>query len=123
MIKGFRDFLFRGNVIDLAVAVVVGAAFNEVINAVVRGFVEPLIAAVGGTPNFDNALRAGPVRLGLILTAAIAFLIKAAVVYFLVVLPLGRLSARLAPAPPITKDQELLTEIRDLLGDRSGGMA
>lgn len=120
MIKGFRDFLLRGNVIDLAVAVVIGAAFSAIVTAIVEGFITPLISiALGGT-NADF-LNQGAFQWGTILNAIINFIITAAVVYFLVVVPVNRTQAllkRKEPAPKdpeLSMDQKLLTEIRDLL--------
>jgi large conductance mechanosensitive channel len=99
MLKGFRDFILRGNVLDLAVAVVIGAAFSQIINAIVAGFVTPLIALLGGAPN-ASALNTESFLWGDILNAIINFLITAAVVYFFIVMPANRLMARLKPAPP-----------------------
>ena len=99
MLKGFRDFILRGNVIDLAVAVIMGVAFGAVVNSVVRNLVTPLIALAGGVPDF-SALRTGPILWGNILNDVLTFLITAAVVYFVLVLPVNRLLARLRPAEP-----------------------
>ena len=99
MLKGFRDFVLRGNVVDLAVAVVIGAAFGAVINSVVKNFVTPLIALGGGFADF-SAIRSGPILWGNILNDILTFLITAAVVYFFVVAPMGRLLARLKPSEP-----------------------
>lgn len=121
MIKGFRDFLLRGNVIDLAVAVVIGTAFGAVINAIVAGFITPLIGAIIGKPDYNFTV--GWLQLGLIITALINFLAVAAVVYFVVVVPVNAATARFkreeAPAPPeVSKQEALLMEIRDLLARR-----
>src|ERR671928_1751339 len=102
MLRGFRDFILRGNVIDLAVAVVMGVAFGAVVNSVVKNLVTPLIALAGGAPDF-SAIRTGPILWGNILNDVLTFLITAAVVYFVVVMPLNRVMARLKPpeqAPP-----------------------
>ncbi|HUZ52474.1 MAG TPA: large conductance mechanosensitive channel protein MscL [Streptosporangiaceae bacterium] len=94
--KGFRTFLVRGNVIDLAVAVVMGVAFNAIVQALVKYIITPLIAAAGGTPNF-SALKIGigstTIDYGLLLNAVISFIIIAAVVYFLIVAPAGKVMA------------------------------
>jgi large conductance mechanosensitive channel len=94
--KGFRTFLLRGNVIELAVAVVMGVAFNAIVQALVRYIITPLIAAAGGTPNF-SALKVGigstTIDYGLLLNAVISFIIIAAVVYFLIVAPAGKVVA------------------------------
>lgn len=99
MIKGFRDFILRGNVIDLAVAVVIGAAFGALVSSVVKNFITPMIAMAGGVADF-SAMRTGPVLWGVILNDALTFLITAAVVYFLVVAPMSRAIARLKPSEP-----------------------
>jgi large conductance mechanosensitive channel len=124
MLKGFRDFIARGNVVDLAVAVVIGAAFTAVITAVVKGIVDPLIAAVFGKPNLNDVgtftINNADFSIGLVLTALLNFLIVAAVIYFLVVAPMNTMNARLRrndePEPETQSDEAmLLTEIRDLL--------
>src|ERR671932_1594004 len=99
MLKGFRDFVLRGNVIDLAVAVVMGAAFGNVVNSVVKNFITPLIALIGGAPDFSQ-IRSGPLLWGNILNDILTFLITAAVVYFFIVAPVNRLLARLKPSEP-----------------------
>ena len=102
MLKGFRDFVLRGNVIDLAVAVVMGAAFGNVVNSVVKNFITPLIALIGGAPDFSQ-IRTGPLLWGNILNDILTFLITAAVVYFFVVAPVNRLMARFKPSEPQVK--------------------
>ena len=94
--KGFRAFLLRGNVVDLAVAVVMGVAFNNIVQAMVKDIITPLIAAAGGRADFSTLqLTVGTttVRYGLFLNAVIAFLIIATVIYFLLVAPMGKLVA------------------------------
>jgi large conductance mechanosensitive channel len=121
--KGFRDFLMRGNVIDLAVAVVIGVAFNAIVTAFSKDFIGGLIGAIGGTRNFDDAgfpLGDGRVVLGSTINALINFLIIAAVIYFLIVLPMNALAERRKrgeePEPETpSEDILLLQEIRDLL--------
>lgn len=116
MFKGFRDFLLRGNVVDLAVAVVIGAAFNEVVNGFITAFVDPIIAmALGasGTDDLATIAYAG-FPIGVFLSALITFLIKAFVVYFFIVRPFAGIAAKYAPAAAATEDQKLLAEIRDL---------
>jgi len=117
MLKGFRDFLMRGNVVDLAVAVIIGVAFNDVVNSLVKGIIDPLIAtlAPGAIKDLQNALLLGPFRIGLVLSALINFLVKAGVVYFFIVAPFSRLAARFAPAAATPPDVVVLTEIRDIL--------
>ena len=104
MLKEFRAFILRGNVVDLAVAVVIGAAFTAVVNAFVKGLVTPLIAAVGGEPNFDNlkfTINGSEFLYGAFFNAVISFLIIAAVIFFFVIKPVNALMARFQPAPPV----------------------
>jgi large conductance mechanosensitive channel len=125
VLKEFRDFILRGNVIDLAVAVVLGAAFGAVVTAFVSSFLTPLIAAIGGESDFgDLAFTINGARFtyGAFFDALIAFLMIAAIVFFLVVRPVNTLMARFArddaPASDApAEDVVLLTEIRDLLRD------
>jgi large conductance mechanosensitive channel len=118
--KGFRDFILRGNVVELAVAVVIGAAFNEVINGFIASFIDPIIAvALGASGAADlGTVTAGIFPIGVFISALITFLIKALVVYFFVVRPFTAMAARFAadttPAGP-TNEEKLLTEIRDTL--------
>src|SRR5260221_11148875 len=94
--SGFRKFLFRGNLIDLAVAVVIGVAFNAVVQALIADIITPLIAAIGGKPNFASlsfTVNKSHFPYGSFLNALISFVIIAAVVYFLVVSPAARITA------------------------------
>jgi len=128
MIKGFRDFVLRGNVIDLAVAVVIGAAFGAVVTVFARDFIGGIIGAMGGTPDFGTAgvtVNGSKIIIGSTITALIYFLIVALAVYFFVVLPVNKLNERRrrgeepeAEATP--EDVALLREIRDLLRARGG---
>ncbi|MGV9675195.1 large conductance mechanosensitive channel protein MscL [Nocardia sp. NPDC003482] len=128
MLKGFRDFLFRGNVIDLAVAVVMGTAFVEIVTAFTKGIINPLLALFGGTNELglgiqlDSSKPATFIAIGPIITAALNFVIIAAILYFVLVLPASHAMKRWGKEAAIT-DTQLLTEIRDLLaeGRRSGG--
>ena len=123
MLKGFRDFLMRGNVVDLAVAVVIGAAFGAVVAAFSTDFIGGIIGAIGGTPDFADAgvtVNDSKIVYGSTVNALINFAIVAAAVYFFVVLPMQKLAAMRAkdadaetPAP--SDEAQLLTEIRDLL--------
>jgi large conductance mechanosensitive channel len=103
MLKGFRDFILRGNVVDLAVAVVIGTAFNAIVASLVGDVITPLIGALVGQPNFNNFalyVHGNPIGVGKFLTAIVHFLIVASVVYFGVVLPLNHMLAKLKkPAP------------------------
>ena len=101
--KEFRDFVLRGNVIDLAVAVVIGAAFGAVVTALVEDFITPLIAAIGGQPDFstlDFKINDSVFMYGHFINALISFLIVAAVIFFFVVKPMNLLLARYKSAPP-----------------------
>ena len=118
MFKGFRDFLLRGNVVDLATAVIIGVAFNGVVDGVIKGIIDPLIALLspGAVKDLETALLLGPFKVGLVLSAIINFVIKAAVVYFFIVQPFARFAARFAPkAAGPAEDVVLLTQIRDLM--------
>ena len=106
MIKEFRDFILRGNVVDLAVAVVVGAAFGALVTALVADLLTPLIAAVGGQPDFSDLsfrINGSVFQYGDVLNKLIAFLMISATVFFLVVKPLNALTGRLKPAPPVDR--------------------
>ena len=119
MLKGFRDFILRGNVVDLAVAVILGAAFNAIVNSMVKDLLMQVIAAVVGKPDFKDVvvkLNGTPILIGNFINAAISFLIVASVVYFAIVLPLNTLMAKLkkpAPEAPSTLKTcpECLSEI------------
>jgi len=123
MIQGFRAFLLRGNVIDLAIAVVIGAAFGGVVSAFADDFVGGLIGVIGGSPDFGRAgftVNGSNIVYGSTITALINFLIVAAVIYFVIVVPMRRLAARRGDAadadtPAPSDEAVLLTEIRDLL--------
>lgn len=118
MLKGFRDFILRGNVVDLAVAVVVGAAFTAVVNSLVKNIINPFIAAIVGKPDFSAFvldLNGGKITYGSFLNDVISFILIAAAVYFIFVLPINKLMARFFPAkaePPATKPcSECLSDI------------
>jgi len=119
MLKGFRDFIARGNVIDLAVGVIIGAAFGAIVESLVKDIIAPLLGMLGGQPDF-SAVKLGSVALGNFLNAVIGFLITAVGLYFIVVLPFTRFAAKKAPAPRPAAET-LLVEIRDeLRAVRSG---
>jgi large conductance mechanosensitive channel len=101
-LSGFKKFLVRGNVVDLAVGIVIGAAFTNVIQAIVRGVITPLIGMFGGGADLSNwviPINGQRLLIGDILNALIGFVLIAAVVYFLVVLPVNRLMDRYRPEP------------------------
>ncbi len=120
MLKGFRDFLMRGNVVDLAVAVVIGGAFGQVVNSLVADVLTPLIGALGGAPDF-SALKLGPIALGKFINAVVNFVVVAAAIYFLVVVPMREVERRLrkeaqaAPPPEPPEEVWLLREILEEL--------
>ena len=110
MLKGFRDFILRGNVMDLAVAFIMGAAFNAIVTSLVKDVLTQVIAAIVGKPDFSAIkwdLMGTPIMIGNFLNATISFLIVAFVVYFFMVLPLNKLMERFKgptpEAPPTTK--------------------
>src|SRR5438874_13560976 len=117
--KGFKQFLLRGNVLDLAVAVVIGAAFGAVITALVKDLITPLIAAIVGQPDFSAiafTVNKSKFAIGEFINAVLSFVLVAAGVYFLVVLPVNKLTARMrrceAPPEPTTKKcPECLSEV------------
>jgi large conductance mechanosensitive channel len=119
MLKGFKQFIMRGNVIDLAVAVVIGAAFGAVITSFVTNVLNPLIAAIVGKPDFSAfsaTLNGGVISYGLFLNALISFLLIALAVYFFIIVPMNALKARQArgqapPDPTSKKCSECLSEI------------
>ncbi len=131
MLEGFKNFLMRGNVVDLAVGVIIGAAFGAVVDSIVKDVITPIIGMIGGQPDF-SAICLGTVSvvkgvnvcagigIGNFINTIISFVIKAAAVYFIVVVPMNAAMARMkkpeAPAVPAGPTQEeLLVQIRDLL--------
>jgi len=126
MLRGFRDFIMRGNVVDLAVAVVIGAAFGAVVAAFADDFVGGILGAIGGSTDFGDAgftVNGSKIVYGSTLTALIQFVIVAAAIYFIIVVPMQEIAKRRgatkeSPAP--SDETLLLTEIRDLLRQRRG---
>lgn len=125
ILRGFREFISRGNIVDLAVAVVVGTAFTGVVNALVKDLLTPFIAAIFGKPNFSSltfTINGSQFNYGSFINALITFFSVAAAVYIFVVLPLNKLAQRRRrgqpPAedtPGLSDEARLLVEIRDLL--------
>ncbi|MDK6251458.1 large conductance mechanosensitive channel protein MscL [Alloscardovia omnicolens] len=129
MIKGFKDFISRGNVVDMAVGVVMGGAVTAVVTSIVENFINPLVAMIFGKPDMSDLLKftfnGATISFGAILTALINFLIIAVAVYFFIVLPMSKLkdmtakqeAAEEAAAEPSAEEVQLATlqEIRDLL--------
>ena len=107
MLKEFREFILRGNLVDLAVAVVIGTAFSAVVAALVKDIITPMIAAIGGEPDFSGltfTVNDSVFRYGDFLNALIAFLLVAAVLFFLVIKPVNALHARLRTEPPVAEE-------------------
>ncbi|MCG7248535.1 large-conductance mechanosensitive channel protein MscL [Corynebacterium simulans] len=134
MLKGFKDFILRGNVIELAVAVIIGSAFTAIVTAVTNNLIQPLINSFGsaevkglGFQITDN--ESTFMDFGAVITAALNFLIIAAVVYFLIVMPINKLSEAakrrhgVDPEEPAPTTEQLLTEIRDLMEAQNGSAA
>jgi large conductance mechanosensitive channel len=136
-VNGFRDFVLRGNVVDLAVAVVIGTAFTAIVTAIVTGLINPLLGALFNANSLDTALvvaiptlsgGSGKLLFGAVLGAVINFVIVAAVIYFVFVLPINRVrraafqrqraSEQATPAGTPPTETELLIQIRDLLAGR-----
>jgi large conductance mechanosensitive channel len=117
--KGFKTFLMRGNVVDLAVGVVIGGAFGAVVTSFIGAFIKPLISLIAGNPNFDSIgfdVNGVKFPIGQIITAAVLFLLTAAAIYFFVVLPVNAVTARakrgeLPPDPTTKQCPECLSEI------------
>ena len=122
MLNGFKDFISKGNVIDLAVGVIIGGAFSTVVNALVESVIMPAISMLIGSPNFDSFLVFGQVKIGVFLTAVVNFLIIAAALYFCIVMPINKMNEARArklgledEEPAVDPEIALLTEIRDSL--------
>ncbi|WP_066530432.1 large conductance mechanosensitive channel protein MscL [Corynebacterium bouchesdurhonense] len=132
MLQGFKDFIMRGNVIDLAVGVVIGAAFTAVVTAFSDNIINPMIASVGGADFSGLGFHVLPgndatfVDFGVLITAIINFLLIAAVIYFALVMPMNKLDEAqkrrkdVDPEAPAPTEQELLADIRDLLANQNG---
>ncbi|GAA1138223.1 large conductance mechanosensitive channel protein MscL [Ornithinicoccus hortensis] len=131
MIQGFKDFIMRGNIVDLAVAVVIGTAFAAVVDAVVSNLINPLLARVGGggvgeglgIQLGDAGNPATFINLGAMINALIVFLLTAAVVYFVIVVPMNKINDRRKrgveePEEEVSEEVAALREIRDLLANR-----
>ncbi|GAB2835660.1 large conductance mechanosensitive channel protein MscL [Streptomyces daliensis] len=146
LLAGFKEFLMRGNVVELAVAVVVGTAFSKIVDAIVKGLINPLVGAIGtqDLDQYESCLKSPcevnettgevisgvPIKWGPVLSASLTFLITAAVVYFLMILPMSKYKERRAAKagldemPNEVTEVELLTEIRDaLVAQRNGATA
>lgn len=117
IVSEFKEFISKGNVLDLAVGVIIGAAFGKIVTSLTDDILMPLVGLVGGAPDF-SAIHVGPMKVGLFLNAVVGFLILAFIIFLIVK---GANSIKKAPvevapvAPVATKDQLLLAEIRDAL--------
>jgi large conductance mechanosensitive channel len=100
MFRGFREFILHGNVLDLAVGVIIGASFGTVVTSLATDVLTPIIGLIFGQPNF-SAMLLGPVKIGNLLNALISFLITAAALYFFVVAPINALNERMRPKVPV----------------------
>ncbi|GAA4475146.1 large conductance mechanosensitive channel protein MscL [Enteractinococcus fodinae] len=126
MLKGFKDFLAQGNAMDLAVAVIIGAAFTQVVTALTDAVLMPLISALVGSPNFDEfakvTLNGNEIAFGVLLTAIVNFLLVAAAVYFAIIVPMNKLLAmrrhEVEDEEETPEDIALLREIRDALANQ-----
>ena len=118
MLKGFKDFISRGNVIDLAVGVIIGAAFAGIVDSLSKDIITPIIGLVGGQPDF-SAIKPYGIGIGNFLNAVISFLIKAAGLYFLIVLPFSRFATKLVTTAPPPAQEVLLAKILTVLERRT----
>jgi large conductance mechanosensitive channel len=103
MLDGFKKFLLRGNVVDLAVAVVVGAAFKDKVDTMVKGLITPLLGIFGGVPDFSAlsfSINNSRFLVGEFINAVVSFIILAAIIYFIVVVPINKMMARFQPQEP-----------------------
>lgn len=130
MIKGFREFILRGNVVELAVAVVMGTAFGAIVNALVADIIMPLITAIFGKPDYTKltwTVHSSVIKYGSFITAIIQFLLIALAVYFFIVMPLNYLEKMrkrrqgLPEVPPTETELEVLMQIRDSLAATGNG--
>ncbi|MCF7786300.1 MAG: large conductance mechanosensitive channel protein MscL [Prosthecobacter sp.] len=137
MLKEFKAFILKGNVVDLSTGVIIGAAFGTIVTAFTKGIISPLLHAIGGNPNVSLGIKIGELvnekgevtpnmlDIGMVINSVIGFLITAAVIFFVIIKPVNTLMARMkraeavAPPPPPGEDIVLLTEIRDLLKSKS----
>jgi large conductance mechanosensitive channel len=123
MIKEFKDFILRGNAIDLSVGVLIGASFGKVVTSITEGVINPVISLFGGDP--DVSLKLGIIDAGLVINALISLFITGAVLFFIFVKPMNELRARtkkqeaFTPPPEPSAEEKLLIEIRDLLKQKA----
>ena len=120
LVSEFKEFISKGNVLDLAVGVIIGGAFGKIVSSLTDDVIMPIVGMIGGQPDF-SAIHVGPVKIGLFLNAVVGFLILAFIIFFIVKgansikkKPVEVVAAPATPLPPTT-DQQLLMEIRDAL--------
>ena len=120
MFEGFKRFVARGNVIDLAVGVIIGAAFGAIVDSMVKDIITPIIGLFGGQPDF-SAIKVAGIGIGNFINNVISFLMKAAALYYFIVIPFNRFAAKFmaaAPAAGPTPTEKLLQDIRDILAQK-----
>jgi large conductance mechanosensitive channel len=117
MLSEFKKFILKGNIIELAVAVIIGAAFNQIVNSMVADVITPLIGLIGGSPDF-SAIKIGPINIGKFINAILNFLIVAAVIFFGIIKPIKKLQELsnkkenvVTPTPVVSEEVVLLREI------------
>jgi large conductance mechanosensitive channel len=118
MLKGFRDFIMKGNVVDMAVGVVIGVAFGSVVTAMVKDLITPLIGAFGGTPDFSGiffTVNGSKFMVGDFINALISFLTIAAVIYFAVVMPMNKLVAKMKSGKSVDPTEKTCPECLSLI--------
>ena len=118
MLKGFKDFILKGNVVDLAVAVVIGVAFGNVVTAMVKDLVTPLIGAFGGTPDFSNisfTINNSKFMVGDFINSLISFLMIAGVIYFAVVIPMNKLMEKMKSGKSVDPTEKACPECLSLI--------
>ncbi len=130
MLQGFKEFITRGNVIDMAVGIIIGGAFTPIVTALTEKVLMPLVAAIAGKPNFNSLLAfsigKATIAPGFVITALVNFLLIAAALYFCIVLPMNKVRERQEAKKAVEEaveapaaDVALLTEIRDLLAHQN----
>lgn len=118
MLQGFKQFILKGNVVDLAVGVIIGASFSKVVDALVAGMITPLIGVIGGTPDFSNfvfEINKSKFMVGDVLNTIISFLINAVVIYFFVIIPMNRLMMAVKKEKPVDPTTQKCPECLSLI--------
>jgi large conductance mechanosensitive channel len=118
MLKGFKDFIFRGNVIDIAVAVIIGGAFNGIVNALVKDLITPFISAIAGNHDFSGlyfTINKSKFMIGDFLNSLISFIIIASVIYFFIVLPMNKIMGKIKRGEKIDPTEKTCPECLSLI--------